>query len=205
MWRPVEADSGEAVDWQDSDWPLLIHGAAGSGASFFTVVLAAELVRRGEPVIFACAKSEAVRRLQAELAIRQPTVRGRAVTIKNEAKLEDSQLVTVHFDRPAGLRQAITSIRDWTERFIIVKNIEHTLSPETWPQFKSHRRLVLAGDLGLVNKMIAPDEVKSTIAFSDLPRDWPFQRPKLPTYVGQFRRSDQSEQTVMVAEQRLVA
>lgn len=184
MWQPVETQTGKRLALKAADWPIAIHGAPKSGASFFTIVLTADLIRRGEKVVFICAQGEAIRSLQTELGLGRPAAKYKEVTGEAAVDLKDMQLVTLFKKRGTNLVTALRALPDWSERVVVIKNVEEILTPELWAIVRPHKKLILSGDfekekIGIDEKMFT-----SKILFSVAPGHWHHQRGSLPTFIG---------------------
>lgn len=197
MWQPVDAHTERPLTWPASAWPAVIHGREKSGASLFTVALAADFVRRGWPVVFICAHGEAIRALQRELGIGHPAVRSPAVQPATAVRLEDMQLITLMQKKGFDVPAALDALHDWRERIVIVKNMESTLTPTLWQLVGSHQRSVLSGDAVSTPIDLGRIMFGTTILFSDAPATWTRQRPELPTYVGSGFRGPRKFQTIL--------
>ncbi|MEK7637418.1 MAG: hypothetical protein AAB402_03495 [Patescibacteria group bacterium] len=197
MWIPVDAETDQPAVFSDSDWPLLIHGASKSGAAFFTVALTAELIRRGERVVFICAAGEAIRALQSELQLKPSAAHFSRVSRQAAAVLEEMQLVTLLKRRGTDPLTSLRALKDWNQRAVVIVNVEDTLTPQLWAVVKSHRRLILSGDFEKEKIDIDQKIFSSSILFSVSPGHWHRQRSSLPTYIGQVFRGRRSFQTIL--------
>lgn len=180
--------------YQPVTWPkpFLIHGREGGGASFATVVLAAELVRAGEPVVWLCHRPTAIRALQTELGMTgQASVTSKEVSASVARPLAESQLVTMH---GAGdfLLTSLRALPDWDQRWVMVKNVETTLSPALWHVLERHPRLVLSGDCTHVTQSFQPAAWPTKILYSDPPRSWSMPWTELAPYVGRLYQAETS-------------
>lgn len=184
MWQPIDTQTGKPLILKQSDWPIIIHGAPKAGSSFFTVVLTADLIRRGDKVVFMCAKGEAIRALQAELGLAQPAAKYQEVTSGAAENLKDMQLVTLFKKRGTNLVTALRALPDWSERVVIIKNAEEILTPELWAIVRPHKKLILSGDFEKEKVDVDQNIFSSNILFSRSPGHWHHQRGLLPTYIG---------------------
>lgn len=199
-WRFVDATTQRPLTWDEGDWPCFIHGAERSGASFSTIILTAELVRRGQNVAFLCARAEAVLALERELRLDRPKVRAKAVTRATASPLAESQLVTMHHDRGEFLLRSLRALSDWSERIVVVKNVERVLTPGLWSVLQTHPRLILSGDAGRLPINLPTDHFFRLIGFSTWPDGWSMTRPaNLPKYAGHMIQRGQ-ERTVIALE-----
>lgn len=185
MWRPVDAITNKPLTFVASDWPMLIHGAPSSGASFCTITLAAENIRLGKKVVFLCARGEAIRALQRELDLHRPAAKFTTVTSTAASALEDMQLVTLFQPRRRNLLESLRALKDWGERIVIIDNAEEVLTPALWAVVQSHVHLIISGDFRKTTFQIDDKHFPTTILFSPAPRHWRHQRDPLPSYIGQ--------------------
>lgn len=193
----------ERITWAAGDFPLLIHGREGSGASYATVVLAAELVRAGQPVVWLCARPPAVVALQRELDLNKPApVAGREVDGRSIKPLSHSQLVAVH-GRADFLLRSLRALDDWAERYVIMKNIEETMTPATWAVLKDHPRLVCSGDVGRMKWGLPKESWRSTIAFSEWPSGWPIKNDPAPPYIATWRKDGKAAQKIIAIDRKV--
>ncbi len=197
MWQPVDAATGREITWPPADWPILIHGASKAGASFFTVALTADLIRRGERMVFMCANGEAIRAWQYELALNKPAVKYSAVGSLAATALVEMQLVTLFKRRGTDLLTSLCALKDWGERIVVIKNVEELLRSELWAVVKSHPRLILSGDFAKTKIDIDPKLFNTQILFSEAPGHWPCQRASLPTYIGEVYQGSRRCQTIV--------
>lgn len=198
-WRIVDAGAGKPVVIPKDGHPVIINGVAKSGASFFTVVLTAELVRADEPVLFMCAHSEGVRSLRQELGLKKPAVVASSITDQVEASLESSRLVTLFNKDPNFILRSLGALKDWRDRIVVIKNAETILSPALWATVKTHQRLIVSGDIRGLNEPITYNQFKTVVAFSDWPMSAPYQRGDLPPYIGALQQGSH-KQNLIVAE-----
>lgn len=194
----IDAEDNRPWHPASGNWPLLIHGRPKSGASLFTVVLTAELIRRGARLVFLCAKGEAVRALQSELGLKKSAMAYQQVSEAAVEALESMQLVTF-FRRPGfDLLQSLRSLTDWGRRIVVVKNAEELLNPPLWAVLQPHRRLIVSGDFNLVSDTAIHEVLSTKILFSASPPGWSDQRSNQPDYVGECIRHNNT-QLLMVA------
>lgn len=184
MWQPIDAKTGTAFTIPRTGWPVLIHGAPKTGASFFTVVLCADLIRRGQKVVLLCAQGAAIRALQTELGLVRPASKFSAVTAAATPVLEEMQVVTLLQRHNADLMTSLRALSDWSERVVVIKNAEQILSPQLWAVVQSHPKLIISGDFSTMIIDVDENNFPTRILFSTTPGSWHHQRLPLPTYVG---------------------
>lgn len=200
MWQPIDAQTGKQIVFKPSDWPIAIHGAPKSGSSFFTIVLVADLIRRGEKVVFMCAKGEAIRALQVELGLSQPVAKYAEVTSGAATDLKEMQLVTLLKRKSADLVMSLRALSDWSERVVVIKNAEETLTPELWGIVRSHKKLILSGDFAKEKVDVDQKLFSSSIIFSRSPGHWHHQRSSLPTFIGDAIIEKKQQQLIVREE-----
>lgn len=187
-WRIVDADSGKPAVITNANYPAIIHGAAKSGASFFTVILTAELVRADEAIVFMCAHGEGVQSLRHELGLKKSVVAAREINSRIKPVLESSRLVTLFNKRPDFLQRSLAALSDWRDRTVLINNAETILYPALWDMIKTHQRLVISGDIRGLEGSITYYQFKTAIAFSPWPNSAPYQRGDMPPYIGAMRQ-----------------
>lgn len=201
MWEAYRADTNRPFTLGERDYPCLIHGRPGSGASFFTVILAAALIRREIPVVFLCAKAEAVRALTAELGLGPPEVGADRVTARNEPELERHLLITFIKQNRTFLADSLRQLGDREDRVIVLKNIEEIMTPELWHLVKDQRHLIVSGDVDRITGPFPTTIWKTRLAFSPWQSAWGEARPfQTPSYVGTAWRQAERDGEVMVVE-----
>ncbi len=126
-----------------ADLPLLVHGKEGSGASLFTIVLAADLARAGEQIVLWSAYPMAKRALEEELG-------------------EDVFNVTMLAEGERALMEALPSVS--VGRILVVKNCE-TLSTSALEAVTGLPTVIASGDLDAV-KASAWDGFRTKVLFS---------------------------------------
>lgn len=197
-WSLIEAASGRLFV-VDHHWPIWIHGAPKSGASFATVVLTADLVRRGEKIVFLCAHGDAIRALQQQLEMQRPEMKAKVITAPVAAELATMQLVTLKHEKGKNLATQLRALSDWSERVVVIKNVDELLTSELLAVAQAAKRLVLAGDFSKLKIEIPFMAAKTHVAFSPPPKSWPVEWSSLPSYIGQYWRGNDHGQ-VMASE-----
>jgi hypothetical protein len=157
---------GETVDFGESDLPMLISGKEGSGASFFSVCVAAQMLKKGSAVVFFSAYPMAkddLRRLTTE------DERQRAMIIESG---EEEALI-------AALDKAVD------EPMIFIKNIEN-YSDRLFTKIEKAKRLIVSGDIDKCQFIGAlEDKTFATKIFFTKPVGYPVNDfPSLEKYKG---------------------
>jgi hypothetical protein len=189
VWHPVEAETDQQFRLSDADWPLVIHGTDGSGASFFTVALTAALVRTGAKIVWLCTTPEGVLALQRELHLGEPDAKYRSMTDRAETIVAAMPVVTFCHRQPGELLNFLRSLRDWNQRIVILKNMEVTADEAMLNVLRPHRRLILSGNAERAASPLRDLSAGMRIGFSAWPGDWHIERGTLPRYVGQIAGS----------------
>ncbi len=197
----LEAEHDRRFSVSRLKWPMIVHGRAGAGASMATVVMAAELIRSGESVVWMCAKPTAIRTLRDELGLEtKAPIRAPTVSAQQES-LADAQLVTMH-GKSSFLETSLRALPDWQSRVVIVKNIEDILSPTLWSMIADHPRLILSGDVGSMPWPLPHHGWQSALAFSAWPPPWSHDDPIRPPFIGYLRIGRSHPTAVIIAESR---
>ncbi len=193
----IHADTDRPIRIGDISLPMLIHGRRGSGASLATVVLAAEFVRAGRPVVWLCRRAEAVLRLRQELQLQasKAVAAGKRMTPSLRESIEDSRLVTM-FGSAGFLAEACSKLRDWRDRVIFIKNAEEILTPDLWDMVSAVTPLVISGDAEAMLPTATKHHWASRMFFSPLGAE----RIAEPSYVGVLRHQNHHSRRVIVSD-----
>ncbi|MBI2984890.1 MAG: hypothetical protein HYY50_04690 [Candidatus Kerfeldbacteria bacterium] len=200
-WQLNEVATGRPWGLHVRQLPCLIHGQAGSGASFATIIITANLVRRGESVVFLCSRGQAVRSLQHELGLQRPAIKTDQVTGRDVPALADSRLVTIFHRSSRQLGRLLRALTDWRERVVVIKNIEDTLHQDLWSMVSSHQELIISGDVSRVTVGLPTKHFKTGLAFSNWPASYSWTRGAEPHYVGTFHDGRQRRKILAVERQ----
>jgi hypothetical protein len=200
MWQPINTETGQPLILKTADWPIAIHGTPKSGSSYFTTVLTANLIRRGEKVVFMCTKGDAIRALQAELDLNQPASKYSEVTSGAATDLKDMKLVTLFKRKGTDLVASLRALSDWSERVVVINNVEEILTLELWAIVRPQKKLILSGDFAKEKVDVDQKLFSSSILFSRSPGHWHHQRSQLPTYIGDAMVGKKQQQLIVREE-----
>ena len=134
------------------NFPILIHGEDGSGASFFTITLTANLLHSGSKVIFLCGYTMA----HEEILRQIPNITEEDILLYTKDQLDK-------FD------EALSLIENVNERVIVVKNIE-LFTEELFDHVSSYQKIIISGDIDKCSykEKIMTKYYSEIILFSDL-------------------------------------
>jgi len=143
------------------DLPALIHGKEGHGASFFSIKMVAEFVKKGNPLIFWSRYPMAKQEFRKELNDNVP-----------------SDVIIIENENPVELDKTLSEI--YTGQTLFVKNFE-VVPNETRKKLLERKLLIIAGDL---EKALTKEEIlkfPTRIFFSPYPG---IEIPALEKYQG---------------------
>ncbi len=166
----IQVDNHDFV-FTPANLPLLIHGQDKTGASLFTITLAATLLAQDEKILFLSGYTMAREEFFKQIA---------------EIPHKDSVLFFTQ-EELSDFIQAVSNHEILDERVVIVKNIE--LFPETiFDLVTASRKLIVSGDVSLssYSDKIIERQYKSKVLFSLLKGQ---NIPSLEKYQG-FLTSD---------------
>ncbi len=197
MWQPIDTTTGKRLTLKSSDWPFLVHGTVKSGSSFFTIALTADLIRHGQKVVCICARGEELRLLQKELNIDKSESTFSEVTSSAADTLENMQLVSLFKRKGVDVITSLRALKDWSERVVVINNVEDVLTTELWEILQTHTHYVLSGDFEKLPFEIDQQILPLQIFFSASPVHWRKQRSKLPSYIGEGYRGSEHFLTIV--------
>lgn len=182
-WKPL-LDNAD-FEFSTEDLPALIHGEEHSGASLFTITLAALLYHQGEPLLVVSGSEEAKEELM------QQTSDADIFSITEKSQLEQAeahQTIYLTKESESLIPQLLAMLTDKNHRVILIKNIE-LFSPETLALFYDHPLVIFSGDL---NKSEAKESLfqlkyNAKIFFSPLYNDFRLTIPELEEYHGYYQ------------------
>lgn len=167
--RIIETQKNEPVIFTESDLPMLIHGAQGTGASFFSIVLFVDFIKRGYKILFFTAYPMAKEALFEQLV-------GSGVEpfiIDGLEKLDGAevkQVLVIQSGNRELCEAALLRLKDIEERVILIKNCDTELDQELFTLIQSSSRVVLSGDVDVSemrNKILSWPH-QSSLLFSAL-------------------------------------
>jgi len=189
--------AGARVRFEPNWFPMLIHGAGGSGVSLATIVIAAELVRAEESVVFLSRWPMVVKRLQEELGLsKQLDVTAPSLRAEVATPLSESRLVTMHGNSEFLLR-SMRALPHWADRYVVLKNCEETLTPDLFAIIKDHPRLILSGDVVETKLDLTTVGWASQTAFSKPPSWFGFDKKPWPKYIGLTKRHGKYDELIV--------
>lgn len=120
--------------------PLLINGKEGSGASFFSVSLIADLILSGKKAVFFTLAKPAFDQLKEQMVGKSYFHLDRVDDLK---KSLSSDVVVIENGNIELCNAVVSQISD---RVIFVKNVEETLSLDLLESVKNCKELILSGN-----------------------------------------------------------
>jgi hypothetical protein len=155
---------GQPLQFDDSDFPLLIQSREGLGASTFVINLMADLFRAGRKILFFSAKpaaKEGLRRLLGDDGLAETEF------APGDGDLAGKRAVVVGSSKAKDFLSVIRRLPDMPERVILVKNVED-YGPDVIEAIEETRLFILAGDLDRtpLGKEIWDREFATRICFS---------------------------------------
>ncbi|MFA7253471.1 MAG: hypothetical protein WC107_02865 [Patescibacteria group bacterium] len=159
------------INFSVEDLPMIIHGKEGSGASFFSIVTAANLFLNGNKILFftayPMAKEKIINQLQGT---GEENNYYYIENVQDIEKAKDYRLIIIK----SGDQQLFSSVLDIfsnDEKIIFIKNIDEILSSELFAKLDSKNLIVLSGDLNNseIGDKVAALRFNTKILFSDCP------------------------------------
>jgi len=154
---------GHDLDIIKLSFPLLIHGEEGSGASFYTISLAANLYTAGFTILFLCGYEMAEKKF-----------------IEQVEKMDKNKIQFFVKERVEEFKEVLTHINEDT--VIVIKNIE-LFAEDIFEFVSSRNKLIISGD---INQCAFKDKIfemhfDTRIFFSRLEK---FDIPAMNKYEG---------------------
>lgn len=182
-WLP--ALDNQEFSLSSEDLPALIHGEKGSGASLFSVVLAKQLYKQGEPLLILndTKKNQELLTLdsgdQSELS---------EITSEKGIRVTDKQILFVQKENEELIPILLTTLEDFSERIVVINKFEE-FNKETLSFFYTHPKTIYCGDL---NRTEAKEQLlqlkyNTKIFYSPLYNDFRLTLPELEKYHGYYQ------------------
>lgn len=121
--------NNEIVNFSKDDFPVLINGADKSGASFFSIILLANLFKDGNKVLLFSAYPPAKEEFRKQLG----------------NKINEDSLIIESGDEDSFINE-LDGIRDLSERIILFKNIEN-YSQKLFDKLKNQKLIIFSGNV----------------------------------------------------------
>jgi len=157
------------VNFAEDDFPMLIHGAEKTGASFFSVSLLANLLNDGHKVLFFSSYQIA------------------KDDFKKQAHSEKDKVIMIDSGEEQDFIDTINNTTYSSERIVLIKNMDN-YSPKLFNVVKNLKLVIFSGDLDkckfagdLINKTFA-----SKILFSSSEKYPQYNLAGLPKYCGKI-------------------
>ncbi len=175
----------QPLNFSSRELPCLVTYKKGTGGSYFSLQLAAELLEKDYKLIFFCAFSEGRRKF---LKLIGDSQRGRVALITNEQQIKEAhnyRVALVESGNEELLLKALSSLKGNANRVVFVKNME-TLGKSTFQKLKKFPKVVFSGDLDkcLDKAGIAKRGYQTMIFFSRPKIFLPFKFPELKKFQG---------------------
>ena len=160
--------NNKTINFSQADFPILISGRDGSGASLFSVSMLANVLKNGEKVLFFSAQAPAKEEFKKQIG---DSLNDKVVIIKSG----DENLFLEKIDQ----------IQDLSERIILFKNIEN-YSPKLFNKLKNQKLIIFSGDLDKCqfNTQLIEKDFKTKIFFSYPQKIQVKNKIDLPKYHG---------------------
>ncbi|MDR3519358.1 MAG: hypothetical protein P4L63_00500 [Candidatus Pacebacteria bacterium] len=131
----------EELNLTEKDFPVLIHGEEGSGASLYTVTLAVNLFSQGFPIVFLCGYPMAEEEFKKQLA---------------GASYQD-KVIFYTKEKVSEFKESVINPIN-SQRIIFVKNIE-LFEKDVFDLILLKNKIILSGDL---NRCVCKKQILST-------------------------------------------
>lgn len=160
---------GEELDLPEVKFPVLVHGEEGTGASLYTISLAANLYSKGSNIIFLCGYAMA-----------------REEFVKQVGEVEAGRIKFFTKDQVQDFKNALSDFNE--DVIIFIKNIE--LFGEDILRLTIHKdKVIISGDINkyeLINELFQK-HFATKIIFSEMSG---MELPKLREYEGYFETTN---------------
>jgi len=160
--------NNEKIDFTLDDFPMLISGAEKTGASFFSIILLAELLKNGAKVLFFSAYPDA------------------KVEFRKQFGAEVDQAIIIDSGEESALLESLEKIPDLSERVVLIKNID-SYSSKLFEAVQTLELVIFSGDLDkcqFADKLIKKDFI-TKVFFSQSTKYPQAELGDLPKYSGQ--------------------
>jgi hypothetical protein len=135
--------NGREAFFSGHDLPILISGKEGSGASFFSLCLIADFLRRGHKILFFSAFPAAKMDLMRQMS---PMDQQCPEFIKNGETIQGKRAIILDSGEESDILNEIKRIPDLSERIIFFKNMDK-YSKELFDAVGKGERLIISGDV----------------------------------------------------------
>lgn len=182
--------NGAPLHFLEHDFPMLIHGVEGSGASYFTMSVLAELFRKGKGIIMLSGYSHA-----RDAFFTMTRAQSQTVLIEDDSSLQRAEHKRVIFlkrEKAHYLPLLLEHITDSKKRVVLVKNVEMFPDP-VFTSLLHHEQLIISGNIdeSPLKFKILGRHFQTKVYFSPLLAS-EVQLPQLPQYGGYMIRNDSS-------------
>lgn len=181
---------GAPLHLHERSFPMLIHGKEGSGASFFTVSLLADLYRQGKNIIMLSGHAQA----RADF-LKYTHARMHTVLVEDESSLNKAahkRVIFIKREKSEYLSQLLHASSSGHSRIIVIKNIE-LFSDGVLSLVEQQQTVILSGDVDKspFKYRLMSREFHSKVYFSPLEAK-EITLPLLPQYAGYFVDKEKS-------------
>ncbi len=135
--------NGREAFFSAHDLPILISGKEGSGASYFSLCLIADFLRRGHKILFFSAFPAAKIDLMRQVS---DLDRGNCEFVKNGDPIQGKRAVILESSDEADIINEVKRVADLEERVIFFKNMDK-YSSALFSAVNSTPRLIVSGDV----------------------------------------------------------
>lgn len=174
--------NGREALFTGQDLPILISGQEGSGASYFSICLIADFLRRGHKILFFSAFPAAKIEFMNQMSAAD---RDNSEFINNGDRMRGKRTIILDSGDEADILKEVKRIPDLEERIIFFKNMDK-YSPAMLTALGGGRLLIISGDIDQCS--FAADLAKkdfSTMIFFSQPSGYSLEDfKKLKKYQG---------------------
>ena len=156
------------IYFTQEDFPILISGSDGSGASMFSVSLLVEMFKKGEKIVFFSAQEPAKDEFKKQVGN----------SLNQNALIIESGEENIFLEK-------IDKILNLSERIILFKNIEN-YSKNVFDKLDDRKLVIFSGDIDkcIFGNELAKKDFKTKIFFSYTEKIEIKNRPELLKYHG---------------------
>ena len=176
--------NNEVYHFMESELPCLIAYQAGTGGSYFSIAMVADLFFSGSKILFLTAYP-----IAKDAFLEQIKESGSKINyVTHEGELDDNaQVIIIESGNEELFLKIIGKVTDLEERVVLVKNME-VFSEKTFDVCLRLQKIIFSGEIdkcpSYIQKQISNKKFNTTIAFFEPQIPLNFKVPTLEKYTG---------------------
>lgn len=172
------------------DLPCLVHYTHGTGGSYFSVTIIADLFLSGNKVLFLTAYPMAKDNFLQQISGHEDNV---LITTKKEHLNTDKQAILIESGNENLFLEALNNLQDINERIIFIKNFEG-FDDKIILEASQRPKLIISGDIDLspIKNELLKINYKTIIRFSKSNSNLKPICPDLEKYTGYFWQNNKN-------------